>query len=131
MNRFDIIQKGWGYEKIIVNEKDYCGKVLYFLKDEKTSMHYHINKHETFYVLSGEFDIKIIYTKDASHVKHHLTAGMKLPISQNTPHQIIALTCGEIIEFSSHDDPMDSYRIEEGSSQTKNKKVSSYKFENN
>ena len=126
MNKFDIIQKGWGYEKIIVNEKDYCGKILYFLKDEKTSMHYHINKHETFYVLNGEFEIKIIYTVDASHTKYHLTAGMKLPIPPNTPHQIIAKSCGEIVEFSSHDYVMDSHRIEEGSSQIKMKKISMY-----
>jgi len=113
------VNKGWGYELIIADEKDYCGKILHFNKNERTSMHYHSLKHETFYVLSGEFDIEIINTRDATHQIFHMECGMKMIMPQNTPHRIISITKGEIIEFSTHDDPLDSYRIDKGSSQEK------------
>ena len=44
----EIIKKGWGYEKIIVNNSEYCGKILYFNKHKKCSYHTHILKLETF-----------------------------------------------------------------------------------
>ena len=36
------VPKGWGYEKWIANSEDYCGKLLYIVKDKKCSWHYHI-----------------------------------------------------------------------------------------
>ena len=41
---YDIVKKGWGYENIIVNNDEYCGKILHFYKDKKFSMHYHLLK---------------------------------------------------------------------------------------
>jgi len=29
------VDKGWGYEKWIVNKTEYCGKLLFFKKDKK------------------------------------------------------------------------------------------------
>ena len=47
------VPKGWGYEKWIVNNEKYCGKLLFFEKGKKCSWHYHKLKHETFYLHSG------------------------------------------------------------------------------
>ena len=49
------VEKCWGHEIWLANNKenDYCGKILFIKEGESTSMHYHENKHETFYVLSG------------------------------------------------------------------------------
>jgi len=52
------VEKGWGYEKWIVNCKEYCGKLLYFFKNKKCSWHYHILKDEVFYVQSGKILLK-------------------------------------------------------------------------
>ena len=49
--------KGWGYELWIVNNKNYCGKILHFNKDKKCSWHYHKLKHETFYVQQGTIEL--------------------------------------------------------------------------
>ena len=46
----NFVPKGWGYEKWIVNNKDYCGKILFFVKGMKCSWHYHKIKKETFYI---------------------------------------------------------------------------------
>ena len=56
------VPKGWGYEKWIVNNDKYCGKVLYFIKGKKCSWHYHKLKHETFYIQEGQ--LKVIYGVD-------------------------------------------------------------------
>ena len=48
------VPKGWGYEKWIVNNERYCGKLLFFESGKKCSWHYHKVKHETFYLHSGK-----------------------------------------------------------------------------
>jgi len=111
------ITKGWGHELIFANKPTYCGKLMHFEDGKKTSMHFHAIKEETFYVISGYFMIVIINTTDASKEKYYLAEGNKLEVKKNTPHQICAITGGDLIEVSTHDDPSDSYRVETGASQ--------------
>ena len=56
------IPKGWGKEIIIENNELYCGKILVFNKGCKFSMHYHMNKDETWWVEEGEFNYTFIDT---------------------------------------------------------------------
>lgn len=111
------VEKGWGHELIFANEEKYCGKILHFQTGEETSMHYHAIKEETFYVLTGEYVVSIINTSNAEVVEKHLLVGDVLKLSCNEPHKIKAILGGDIIEVSTHDDPLDSYRIQKGSSQ--------------
>ena len=53
--KLHVVPKGWGFEKWIVNNEKYCGKLLYFIKDRKCSWHYHKIKDETFYIQSENF----------------------------------------------------------------------------
>ena len=50
MKKCDIkfVPKGWGFEKWIVNNEEYCGKLLYFAKGKRCSWHYHVLKDEVF-----------------------------------------------------------------------------------
>ena len=50
----EFVNKRWGYELWIENSKDYCGKHLHVVPNQWCSFHYHKNKKETFYVISGE-----------------------------------------------------------------------------
>jgi len=52
------ISKGWGGEKVIDNRKEYCGKILYIIKDKSLSVHYHNIKTETFLILKGKILIR-------------------------------------------------------------------------
>jgi len=54
MSKLHFVPKGWGYEKWIVNNDKYCGKILFVVKDRKCSLHYHNIKDETFYIQSGK-----------------------------------------------------------------------------
>lgn len=113
------VEKGWGHELIFANMPAYCGKILHFDANEMTSMHFHAIKEETFFVLSGNFIIRTINTRNALRTEHKLTAGEKMDIPSLLPHQIVSIDGGNIIEVSTHDYEDDSHRIEVGSSQTK------------
>jgi mannose-6-phosphate isomerase-like protein (cupin superfamily) len=112
-----FIPKKWGKEIILHNDQDYCGKLLKFKEGAKFSMHFHIKKAETWYVVKGEFLLKFIDTDDATHYEKRISTGMVVEIGQGDPHQLIALTDGEIFEVSTQHFDEDSYRIEKGDSQ--------------
>jgi mannose-6-phosphate isomerase-like protein (cupin superfamily) len=107
----------WGREIVLHNDQDYCGKILKFKDGAKFSMHFHLKKAETWYVNKGVFLLKFIDTDDATPYEKKLTEGMVVEISQGDPHQLIALTDGEIFEVSTQHFDDDSYRIEKGDNQ--------------
>jgi mannose-6-phosphate isomerase-like protein (cupin superfamily) len=111
------IPKGWGHEIIIENNERYCGKILVFKAGCKFSMHYHIIKDETWYVNSGEFIYKWIDTKTAEIYENKLNIGDVVRQRPGQPHQLIAITDGEIFEVSTTHFDEDSYRIFKGDSQ--------------
>tara|TARA_B100000497_G_scaffold115092_1_gene138273 strand:- start:1166 stop:1522 length:357 start_codon:yes stop_codon:yes gene_type:complete len=107
-----FVPKGWGYEKWIVNNEYYCGKILFFVKGLKCSWHYHKIKRETFYVQSGS--IKIIYSfEDSMEESNYITLykGDKFEVPVGLRHQMIALEDTELFEFSTQHYDDDSYRI--------------------
>jgi len=106
-------EKRWGWEEWIVNNDLYCGKRLHFTAiGGSTSLHFHVKKHETMYVESGSFLITVIDTSDASEHVHSLTRGDSIVIPPMTPHRIEAVTPPSVlVEFSTHHEDSDSYRI--------------------
>lgn len=48
-----VIRKEWGREIILANHSLYCAKHLIVEPGWQCSLHRHLKKHETFYVLSG------------------------------------------------------------------------------
>jgi mannose-6-phosphate isomerase-like protein (cupin superfamily) len=111
------VNKGWGYELIIVNRDDYCGKILHFNKDAKFSLHFHMKKTETWYVQSGSFILTLIDTTNADKKNYALAPGHVITIEPGLPHQITCIEEGDVYEFSTHHEDCDSYRVEKGNSQ--------------
>ncbi len=114
------VEKGWGYELWIHNDEKYCGKLLFFYKDKKCSLHFHKLKSETFYIESGSllvkcFSIEEIFNKSIDEMPEIiLKAGDKLEIPQYTVHQMTALEDTKLYEFSTQHFDEDSYRIIKG-----------------
>jgi len=107
--------KGWGYEKWIVNKPEYCGKLLYFIKDKKCSWHYHKIKDEVFYLQSGEMLVKYGDDDNIENAKEILLkAGDSFHIYTGLRHQMYALNDCELFEFSTQHFENDSYRIIKG-----------------
>lgn len=111
------IPKGWGHEIVFENNENYCGKVLVFNKGCKFSMHYHMIKDETWYVNSGEFIYRWIDTDTAEVHEQVLKPGDSVRQYPGQPHQLEALSNGEIFEVSTHHEDADSYRVWKGDSQ--------------
>lgn len=111
------IPKGWGSELIIENNELYCGKILIFKEGCKFSMHYHLEKDETWYVNSGTFLYRWIDTDNAEVHEQKLEVGDIVRQRPGQPHQIEAITEGEIFEVSTHHEDSDSYRVWKGDSQ--------------
>lgn len=117
----EIIHKGWGFEKIIVNNDKYCGKILHFFKGGKCSFHYHEQKDETFYVHTGKLLVKYGYSDDinlASEIT--LSAGDSFYVPPRLIHQMIALEDTDMFEFSTQHFEEDSFRVAPGDSQKTN-----------
>lgn len=111
------IPKGWGNEYIIINNELYCGKILEFIQGAKFSMHYHLIKDETWYVNQGEFIYRWIDTETAEVHEQVLKHGDVVRQRPGQPHQLEALTYGEIFEVSTQHFDSDSYRVWKGDSQ--------------
>ena len=111
------VPKGWGSELIFATNDKYCGKLLRFNKDAKFSMHFHAQKDETWYVLSGKFVVHYIMTQDASLKSEVLEVGSVWRNEPLEPHQLICLEEGVIVEVSTPDSVEDNYRIGKGDSQ--------------
>ena len=90
------VPKGWGHEIIFENNEFYCGKILVFKKGCSFSMHYHIIKDETWYVQSGEFIYRWIDTELGEVKTRTLKVGDTVRQFPGQPHQLEALTDGEI-----------------------------------
>ena len=113
-----FVSKGWGFEKWIVNNPFYCGKLLYFVKGKRCSWHYHKLKDEVFYIQSGK--IQVIYSdNDEIYDNGVLVAnsvilepGDNFHVYRGLRHQMIALEDTELFEFSTQHFDEDSYRIQ-------------------
>tara|TARA_R110001632_G_scaffold41383_3_gene103895 strand:+ start:2054 stop:2431 length:378 start_codon:yes stop_codon:yes gene_type:complete len=112
-----IVKKGWGHELHIENNEDYCGKLLVFNKGKKFSMHYHIEKYETWFVQKGKLKFSWINPEDASLNLDYLKEGCIVTIYQGISHQLEALEDSIIFEISTQDKLEDSYRVWKGDSQ--------------
>ena len=110
------VEKDWGHEIWLANNEgeDYCGKILFIKKNNSTSMHYHLTKHETMYVLEGNLMIDGLADRHTQSYKFSMTVkqGESAEIERGRAHKLIAH--GEdttIIEVSKFHRDEDSYRL--------------------
>tara|TARA_B100001079_G_scaffold154845_1_gene132703 strand:+ start:1194 stop:1565 length:372 start_codon:yes stop_codon:yes gene_type:complete len=109
-----IVPKGWGEELIIENNELYCGKILIFKQGCKFSMHYHMDKDETWRVEYGEFLYRWIDTETAEVNEVKLEEGDVVRQRPGQPHQLEAISNGRVFEVSTHHEDSDSYRVFKG-----------------
>lgn len=112
------VEKGWGHEEIFASTETYCGKFLCFEQDKKFSMHFHVDKDETWYVLQGVFELTTIDTATATYSSRRLYPKDTWRNRPLLPHQLYCISGpGVIIEVSSRDTAADNYRVLSGDSQ--------------
>jgi len=120
-NRLEgYVKKGWGHELIWATNEKYCGKIMFFEKQNaKFSMHFHREKEETWLVTNGKFKVRWIDTATAEIHEKELNEGDTWHNPPLQPHQLECLVAGSsITEVSTADSVEDNYRVAPGDSQT-------------
>ena len=104
--------KTWGDEYWIANNKKYCGKILKFKEGANFSMHYHILKEESWYVMGGKLELEYFDLETATRESKILTEGACVHLKPNIPHKLAALEDSSVFEVSTQHFEEDSYRTE-------------------
>jgi len=107
-----IVTKLWGAEFIQVNTPDYCGKIMVVNPGFVCSRHKHEVKDECFSILDGVMSLEV--GSEESIETFTLEAGQVFRLEPGTYHRFNAVgdwPC-TFVEFSTHDSPEDSYRLE-------------------
>tara|TARA_Y100000034_G_scaffold124273_1_gene172214 strand:- start:1048 stop:1509 length:462 start_codon:yes stop_codon:yes gene_type:complete len=129
----NFVSKGWGYEDWIVNKEEYCGKVLFFKKGKRCSVHFHKLKDETFYLQDGQLELIVMAPNKWTHKdepdytiyekwwnqsdkkkKVILKPGDSFHLPPYTIHTMRGLLDSHLFEFSTQHFDEDSYRIIKG-----------------
>ncbi|MGV8152048.1 MAG: cupin domain-containing protein [Candidatus Nanoarchaeia archaeon] len=100
----EIHKKVWGSEEWLVNNEKYCSKFLNLKKGYQCSIHYHKNKDETFYVLSGKVLMEL---EGDAYIMQKNESVRVLP---NKKHRFSGIENSVILEVSTHHEEGDSYR---------------------
>ncbi|MFH1515591.1 MAG: cupin domain-containing protein, partial [bacterium] len=101
----ETIEKPWGKEQIICNNELYCGKFLHLKKGYRSSLHMHKKKDETFYILKG----KLLF--ELNDEENKMYEGDVVHIKPGDVHRFSGIRDSIIIEFSTHHEDNDSYRL--------------------
>lgn len=117
LNEVKRVNKGWGNETWIYNE-ELCIKELFIIKGSSCSMHFHIKKEEIFWIKMGSVIFETIDTTTGKISEKIFHTGDYILVPRLTPHRFSA-TDGNatIVEFSTHHEDLDSYRVIPGDSQ--------------
>lgn len=83
-------------------EEGYCGKFIFLFKDQTCPMHYHVIKHETFYIVKGEVEM------EAEGQTKIMKQGDIKVVSQNQKHRFTGITDMLLLESSKPDVMNDS-----------------------
>jgi mannose-6-phosphate isomerase-like protein (cupin superfamily) len=107
------VDKYWGDMKTLFENELYTVKRIFMRKGTQSSMEYHVNKQEAYYIESGRLKVgtRIGRAKNTSLI---LEKGDIFHIPVGFMHMRIALEDTVIIEFSTLDDDGDSHIVEDG-----------------
>lgn len=107
MENIKIVEKVWGHEEWVINTDKYCGKKLVLNQGYQSSLHYHKEKDETFYVESG----KVLLELDSQQII--MNPGDAQRILPNQRHRFSGLEKSVILEFSTTHDDNDVVRLKD------------------
>ena len=105
--------KYWGYITSVFADENFTLKKIFMKKGSQSSMEYHCNKDEFYYIFAGKLKVghRIGRAKNTSVILeendvYHVPPGLM--------HMRIALEDTIIIEWSNKDDDSDSHIVEDG-----------------
>lgn len=126
-HEFQIVPKGWGWERWLWNNEDYCCKELFFFKGKFCSWHYHIEKDELFRVLTGKLYVEystedcLLVNEDGNKILDVnktswsvLETGDVFHVPRGLRHRMCGSTDCLLLEISTTHKDEDSIRLVKG-----------------
>jgi mannose-6-phosphate isomerase len=93
------VDKPWGYELIWAHTTHYAGKILHIDAGQRLSLHYHRQKEETFYLLSGQLLLEL-EDPEGQMVCRVLAPGDVGHVPPGRRHRMLALESCDLLEVS-------------------------------
>ena len=100
----EIVNKLWGCEIWWANTDKYMGKMLIINPNNSTSLHYHVHKDETMFVIRGQLII-------SGFREMKLSEGETIHIPPKAEHRLSAGPRGVTLMEASTPHPKDSVRV--------------------
>lgn len=98
-NELKFEKKPWANEIIFLSTDKFCAKIIRFFEGKKTQMHFHLHKHQTWFVYSGDF-VYTFLNKKGEKTERILKSGEKVDVPPGTSHRIECIKDGDIIVTS-------------------------------
>lgn len=108
----DIRAKYWGKIETILNE-DVAAKRIFIRKGGQSSLEYHVEKTESYYIHSGLLRLGLRIGRAENH-SVIMRAGESYCVRPGVMHMRMALEDTVILESSTRDSDSDSYLVEDG-----------------
>lgn len=113
----ETIKKLWGFEQVMVNETEYCFKLLVLQPGFSSSLHYHKRKKETFVVKKGWCFLDVLKSNGETK-RLTMECGDSFTLEPGKPHRFFLPDSPEakacvIYEISTHHSDLDVERIVE------------------
>lgn len=110
-----IKNKYWGSILTLFNSKklNLAAKIIYMNKNTQSSLEYHLNKSESYFILDGKLTLGLRYGRAKQSILN-LNKYNSFDMSPGIMHMRIAKLNSVIVEVSSFDDDSDSNIVEDG-----------------
>jgi len=109
----NIQKKYWGYMTTLFKNKKGSIKVINMQRKTQSSMEFHINKKESYFICAGKLKLGLRYSR-AKQKSLLLNKNNYFLMKPGTMHMRLALKDTFILEMSSRDEDNDSIIVEDG-----------------
>lgn len=106
-------EKYWGHITTLASNDAFAIKTIFMKANTQSSMEYHVNKEEWYYIVSGKIKLGLRLGR-AKNISLTLMPGDIVHIPKGLMHMRIALEDTHIIEWSNKDEDSDSHIVEDG-----------------
>jgi len=108
----DVREKYWGRIETILSE-DVAAKRIFVKKGGQSSLEYHVEKSESYYIHSGLLRVGLRIGRAENH-SLVMSAGESYDVRPGVMHMRMGLEDTVILEVSTRDSDSDSYLVEDG-----------------
>ncbi len=108
---FNFHNQSWADLVWTIVNRQYCGKKIFFKKGNNSSLHFHCQKSETYFIHSGKLLLRIRAGKGEDRF-FVLNKGQAVDIPPGLIHQAGGLKDTVIMEVSTQDSDGDSFLVE-------------------